>query len=99
MRWIALSLVFALASCSSVQTTKSASAPSLSVFASSEPFTVSVSAPTPQMERLIQEYVATEFGTLSKLPRVLTGKAASKSRTPVLGNPMTLLIGKTAPCW
>jgi hypothetical protein len=67
MRFAVLVLVLALASCSSVQTTKSASAPSLSAFASSEPFSVAVSAPTPQLERLIQEYVATEFGRTLKI--------------------------------
>ena len=74
MRWIALALTLVLASCSSVQTTKTLSAPAVADFAPSEPFAISVSAPTPQLERLIQEYIAMEFGRTLKITEGASGR-------------------------
>lgn len=65
MRYLAVAFVSLLASCSSVQTTKNAS--TWIDFAPSEPFFVSVSAPNPQLQTLIREYVITEFGRHLKI--------------------------------
>src|SRR6476660_2595306 len=62
MRWAFIGVLVLLASCSSVQTTRNPSAVSLAAFAPSEPFSVSVDAATPKLRRLIDEYVAMEFG-------------------------------------
>jgi len=74
MRFTTVVLALCLASCSSVQTTTSASAPNLAAFASSEPFSVQVNAPSPQLERLIQEYVEVDFGQSLKVTEGSTGK-------------------------
>ena len=68
----AFALVATLAACSSVQTTKNVAA--RVDFAPSEPFAVSVSAPTPQLERLISEYVITEFGRNLKVTEAGNGR-------------------------
>ena len=68
----AFALVAILASCSSVQTTKNVA--TKVDFAPSEPFAVSVSAPSPQLERLISEYVITEFGRDLKITESGNGR-------------------------
>ena len=65
MRWVYLALVVTLSACSTVKTTKNVSA--YVDFKSSEPFSVLVSAPTPQLEKLIREYIITEFGRTLKI--------------------------------
>jgi hypothetical protein len=72
MRLIAFALVAALAACSSVNTTKNVTA--RVDFAPSEPFSISVSAPTPQLERLISEHFITEFGRNLKITEAEGGR-------------------------
>jgi hypothetical protein len=67
MRLLLVAFALLLASCSSVQSTKNGTATTLVSFQQSEPFLVVVNAPTPQLERLIQEYVETEFGRTLKI--------------------------------
>ena len=74
MRIAAAVLILCLASCSSVQTTTSESAPDLAAFASSAPFSVQVNAPSPQLARLIQEYVEADFSQSLKVTEGSDGK-------------------------
>lgn len=62
MRMMIVLFAVFLASCSSVQSTKSPQATTLVALAPSEPFSISVDASTPQLERLLKEYILTDFG-------------------------------------
>jgi hypothetical protein len=74
MRLVIVAFAILLASCSSVQTTKNPQVTSIASLGSSEPFSIAVSASTPQLERLLKEYVLEEFGRSITVTEAANGR-------------------------